>query len=159
VIHFTGKPPGQGRSGTPWKNLAMSLRVLHGLPLLIYVVVAANLLLAGWAFVANIRKHHALPRSFWTVLLLALVVLVVQVAAGITLTAAGSRPRAALHILYGILVGGTAVVQFGLRPGGFLRAAIVREPATFRESRLLALICLTQAALILRAYTTGAFGR
>jgi len=137
----------------------MSLRALHGLPLLIYAVGAANLVLACWAFIANLRKQHILPRTFWTVLLLVLVVLVVQVAAGITLTAGGSRPKAALHILYGILVGTTAVVQFGLRPGGFLRAMIVREPIAFREARLLALICLTQAALIARAYTTGAFGR
>jgi len=138
---------------------SVSLRALHGLPLLLYAVGAANFILACWAFVANIRKRRVLPPVFWMVLLGALVLLAVQVAAGIILTAGGSRPRAALHILYGILVGGTAVVQFGLRPGGFLRAVIAREPETFRESRLLALICLTQAALIVRAYTTGAFGR
>jgi len=137
----------------------VSLRALHGLPLFFVAVVGANLVLACWAFVANIRKQQVLPRTFWAVLLFALVVLVVQVAAGITLTAGGSRPKASLHILYGLLVGATAVVQFGLRPGGFLRAIIVREPAAFREARLLALICLTQAALIVRAYTTGAFGR
>lgn len=137
----------------------MSLRDLHGLPLLIVIIVAVNLALAIWAFVDHIRKRRVLPRAFWTVLLGAIALLTIQVAAGITLTATGARPKAALHILYGILVGGTAVVQFGLRPDGFLRTAIVREPETFRESRLLALICLTQAALILRAYTTGAFGR
>jgi len=141
------------------EETCVSLRALHGLPILFYAVVAANFVLACWAFIANVRKQHVLPRIFWAVLLLSLVALVVQVAAGITLTAGGSRPKAALHILYGILVGTTAVVQFGLRPGGFLRAVIAREPAAFREARLMALICLTQAALILRAYTTGAFGR
>lgn len=137
----------------------MSLRALHGLLLFVIVVGAVNFLLALWAFAANIRKQRVLPRAFWLVLLGSLVLLAIQVAAGMILTAGGSRPRVGLHILYGILVGVTAVVQFGLRPGGFLRAIIAREPTAFREPRLLALICLTQGALILRAYTTGAFGR
>lgn len=137
----------------------MSLVALHALPSLILAVVATNVALALWAAAVTFRKQRTLPRTFWAILLLSLVVLAVQVAAGITLAAGGSRPKTALHFLYGVLVTGTALVQFGIRPGGFLRTAIAKDPTTFRESRLLALVCLTQAALIVRAYTTGAFGK
>lgn len=137
----------------------MSLVDLHAFPPLILAVVVGNVALALWAFAATLTRQRVLSRAFWTVLLLALVVLAVQVAAGVTLAAGGSRPKAALHFLYGVLVAGTALVQFGIRPGGFLRRSIARDPTTFREPRLVALICLTQAALVLRAYTTGALGR
>lgn len=137
----------------------MSLVTVHGLPPLVVAVVTSNLLLALWAFAAGLRKQRILPQIFWTILLLALVILVIQVAAGIVLTAGGVRPKVGLHFVYGILVAGTAIVQFGIRPGGFLRRSMARDPTTFREPRFLALICLTQAALLLRAYTTGAFGR
>ena len=55
--------------------------------------------------------------------------------------------------MYGALVAATAVVQYGLRPGGFLR----RRYSEFEksEARTLALICLTQFALIARGWMTG----
>lgn len=137
----------------------MSLTAVHALPLLIILTTAANALLAGWAFVADRRGMMVLSRTFWTILLLTLMLLVLQIAAGILLALGGARPKASLHFLYGVLVTVGGIVQFGIRPGGFLRGAFAREPGTFREPRALALICLTQAALIVRAYTTGAFGR
>lgn len=137
----------------------MSLSAVHASSALIIAVIAGNAVLAGWAFASDLRRMRALPGAFWTALLLVLALLVLQAAAGIVMTAGGARPKAALHFLYGILVLGTAVVQYGLRPGGFVRASARGDPARFREPRVLALICLTQAALIMRAYMTGVFGR
>lgn len=136
----------------------MRLLVLHSLPALIVAMVAGNVILAGWAFVAG-RRPRLLSRGFWTLLLAILVLLTLQVAAGILLAVSGARPRAALHFLYGILVAVGGIAQFGLRPGGFLRAMVLPRPAQGREARTMALLCLTQAALLFRAYTTGALGR
>lgn len=136
----------------------MRLLVLHSYPALITGVIAGNALLAGWAVVVDMRRR-ALSRAFWALLLVVLVFLVVQVAAGILLAVGGARPRTPLHFLYGILIAAAAVAQFGLRPGGFLRAAVMRDAGQFREPRALALLCLTQAALIARAYMTGTVGR
>jgi len=84
----------------------------------------------------------------------------VQLAAGVILAVGGSRPRVPLHFLYGLLALIGAGLQYGLRPAGFLRRTMRRDLAVGgREPRALALLCLTQAALLARAYTTGAFGR
>lgn len=136
----------------------MRLLVVHSLPALIAAVIAGNAILAGWAFVAG-RRRRLLSRGFWTVLLAILVLLTLQVAAGILLAVSGARPRASLHFLYGILVAIGGIAQFGLRPGGFLRAMVLPGAAQAREARTMALLCLTQAALVVRAYTTGALGR
>ena len=82
----------------------------------------------------------------------------VQIATGVVAAVAGARPKTSLHFLYGVLVTAGAVVQFGLRPQGFLRAAMTRNAAPLREPRSLAIVCVTQMLLILRAYMTGAFG-
>ena len=87
-----------------------------------------------------------------------LVVLAGQVITGALVAVSGARPRTQLHYLYGALVTTGAVVQFGLRPQGFLRVAMTRNEAPFREPRSLAIVCVTQMLLILRAYMTGAFG-
>ncbi len=135
------------------------LLTVHAFSFLIIATAAGNAVLAAWAFVADLRRGRALGRAFWGALLVVLVVLVIQAAAGLLLAVGGARPKTPLHFLYGILVTTGGVAQFGLRPGGFLRAAVRRNDTPFREARLLALICFTQMALILRAYTTGAWGR
>ncbi|MDR7541350.1 MAG: hypothetical protein QN171_03950, partial [Armatimonadota bacterium] len=65
------------------------------------------------------------------------------------------RPPDSLHLVYGLLSLAGGVAAFGLRPGGFLRASI---PAG-REARAVALVSLTVAALMLRAYQTGTLDR
>ncbi len=135
------------------------LLTVHALFPLIAAAAAGNAVLAAWAFVAHRRHQRVLGRAFWALLLLVLSVLAVQAAAGVALALAGARPKTGLHFLYAVLVASGAVVQFGLRPGGFLRAAVTRDAGQFAEPRYLALICLTEMALILRAYMTGVVGR
>jgi len=137
----------------------MQLLTVHALSALIVVTAAGNAVLAAWAFAVDMRRGGRLGGAFWGVLLVVVAALAIQAAAGVLLAVSGARPRTPLHFLYGILVAAGGVAQVGLRPGGFLRAAVMRDGASFREPRLLALICFTQMALILRAYTTGAWGR
>jgi hypothetical protein len=137
----------------------MRLDTVHALGPLIVAAIAVNLLLAGWAFAAGLGRRRALGPAFWAVLLVGIALVAVEAGLGILLTAGGARPRTPLHFLYGILVGATAVVQFGLRPGGFLRRSLQTAGRVFKEPQVLALLCLTQAALLLRAYMTGALGR
>ena len=137
----------------------MQLDTVHALLPLIAAATAVNFLLAGWAFITGLAGRRTLSMSFWALLLLALALIVVNAGAGILLAASGARPRTPLHFLYGILVTIAAAAQYGLRPGGFLRATVQRTLPGFNEPRTLALICLTQAALLLRAYMTGALGR
>lgn len=135
------------------------LLTVHSLSFLTAATAAGNAVLTAWAIVAHRRRQPALGRAFWMVLLLVLVVLAGQVATGILAAIAGARPKTSLHFLYGVLVTAGAVTQFGLRPDGFLRAAMTRNETSFREPRALAIVCVTQMLLILRAYMTGAFGR
>jgi len=130
---------------------------LHGTALLIWLPAVGNLVLALAAGIAALAGRRTLPAAFWAALLGLLAVLVVQAAAGLALFAGGARPRTALHLLYGVLVAVGAAVQYGLRPGGWLRRRLAVEP--LHEARVLALVCLTQGALILRAWMTGALGR
>jgi hypothetical protein len=136
-----------------------SLLTVHALSSLIGVAAIGNALLAVWAFGAGLLRVRALSRTYWVVILLVAAVVAVQVGSGLLLAVGGARPKTALHFLYGFLVAVTATVQIGLRPGGFLRPTVMRATMQFREIRWLALICLTQMALLLRAYTTGALGR
>jgi hypothetical protein len=135
------------------------LLTVHALSSLIGVAGIGNAVLAAWAFGAHLLRVRALGRTYWVAILLVAAVVAIQVASGLLLAIGGARPKTALHFLYGFLVAATAAVQVGLRPGGFLRPAVTRAAGQFREPRWLALICLTQMALILRAYTTGALGR
>lgn len=138
----------------------MRLLALHALPVLLVLEIAGNAVLAGWALLADFRKRTTMSAAFWTVLLLVVMLAVVQVGAGILLAVGGSRPRVSLHFLYGILVAAGTALQFAMRPSGGLRRTVLRDlAASGREPRALALLCLTQAALLARAYTTGAFGR
>ncbi|MGH2454408.1 MAG: hypothetical protein ACRDF5_11750 [bacterium] len=131
---------------------------LHGADLLVWAPVVGNLLLAAWAGLSSLRGRRLLSPAFWGMLLAVLALLIVQVLAGVFLFAGGARPSAGLHVLYGVLVLAAAVAQYGLRPRGFLRAR-VGLGSGFPEPRLMALLCFTQAALLMRAWMTGAFGR
>lgn len=136
----------------------MRLVALHAYSAVIWLLIAGNAVLAVWAFAADLLRKRLRP-VFWTATLITVALVALQVASGILLALGGGRPRAPLHFLYGILVVAAAFAQFGLRPGGFLRASVFRDPAQSREGRTLALLCLTQVGLLVRAYTTGAFGR
>jgi len=131
---------------------------LHGAGLLVWTSVALNLLLAGWAGLSGVRRRRMLSPAFWAVLLLFLALLGIQTVSGLLLLAGGAAPRAGLHLLYGGLILAAAVAQYGLRPRGFLRARLASGPA-WPEPRVMALLCFTQAALLMRAWMTGAFGR
>lgn len=129
------------------------LQSLHAAPILLFGPVAGYVLLAGVAGVYAIGRR-TLPGWFWTLSLLALAAVVIQVAVGVLALLSGARPGRALHLLYGALVVGAGIIHFGLRPGGFFRRTFARE-LTWGEARTLALISLTQAALIARAWMTG----
>jgi hypothetical protein len=137
----------------------MILLQLHGALLLVWTPVVGNVVLAVWAEVVHRRGRRALPPAFWTVVLLTVAVLAVQAALGVLLIASGVRPAAGLHLLYAVLVVLVAAAQVGLRPTAFLRRLLTAAPGSLDEPRVLALLCLTQAALIMRAWMTGAFGR
>jgi hypothetical protein len=134
-----------------------TLLTVHASRALLAAVVAGNAVLALWAFGAHLRGRRTLGATFWAVALVVAALTVVQAASGAALAVGGMRPRTWLHFLYGALVLVGVVAQAGLRPGGFLRPALHNPGAA--APRVLALLCLTQAALLLRAYTTGAWGR
>ncbi len=125
---------------------------LHASTMLIYAPLIGNILLAltasGYALL-----RRPLPAWFWTATTLVLALLAVQLMAGLILLAGGARPRRGLHVMYGMLTAVTALIQFGLRPGGFLRRRYGGLEGS--EARTVALIWLTQFALIARGWMTG----
>lgn len=133
----------------------MSLNQIHGTAVLVWTPVVGNLVLAIWAWVSGLRGRRTLSPVFWAAVLLVLAVLALQAAAGLLLFLGGTPPRRGLHLLYAVLVVVAGVAQYGLRPGAFLRRFLSPAPQTFHEPRVLALLCLTQAALIMRAWMTG----
>ncbi len=137
----------------------MSFGTVHGTAALVWGLVVGNLVLAVWAGWGRLRRRRVLPPAFWVVLLVVLAVLAIQGAAGVLLLLGGARPRAGLHLLYAVLVVGVGVAQYGLRPGGFVRRVMASPPGSLDEPRVLALLCFTQAALLMRAWMTGTFGR
>src|SRR5438094_229220 len=110
----------------------LQLLAIHALPVLTAATAAGNAVLTAWAFVAHRRRQVALGRTFWMLLLLVLVVLAGQVVTGALVAVSGARPRTQLHYLYGALVTTGAVVQFGLRPQGFLRVAMPKVKTALR---------------------------
>lgn len=133
------------------------LDLVHGAAILLYGS------LAGYALLAVIAALHAigrrpLPGWFWTLSLAALALVTVLAAAGILLVMGGTRPRNALHLLYGLLAVAAGLIQYGLRPVGFFRRTFASE-LSWGEARTLALVSLTQAALIARAMMTGFGGQ
>ncbi len=137
----------------------MDLRLIHGVLALLWVPLLGNLVLAGWAGITWRRGRRMLPPAFWGVLLVVLAALAVQAAAGVVILLDGARPRAALHLLYGLLVAGTAIVQYGLRPGALLRRTFVAAPGSLHEAQVMTLVCFFQFGLLVRAWTTAVYGR
>jgi hypothetical protein len=129
---------------------------LHAAAILLYGPLIAYALLTVVAGICAVAGR-ALPSWFWPVSLIALILVVVQGGTGVALFLGGARPPRSLHVLYGLLVVAAGVIQYGLRPGGFFRRAFARELA-WGEARTLALISLTQAALIGRGWMTGLGG-
>ncbi len=130
------------------------LETLHATPIVIYAPLVGNLLLAIVAAGYAVARRP-LPDWFWTAVVVVLALLAVQIVAGIAAYVGGARPRRGLHVVYGIFVMIAGVVQYGLRPRGFLRRSYADELAR-SDARILGLICLTQFALIARAWMTGA---
>ncbi|MBI3997703.1 MAG: hypothetical protein HY355_01630 [Armatimonadetes bacterium] len=146
----------QGQAAAAWNETRRMPPSLHASQILLYGPLLGNLLLAlvagGYAV-----ARRALPAWFWTVTLIVLVLLAAQVGVGAVILAGGLRPPRGLHILYGGLVVVVGVIQFGLRPSGFLRRRYAEALAT-SEAKILGLVCLTQFALLLRAWMTGMGG-
>ncbi len=130
------------------------VKLLHAAPILVYAPMMGYVLLAIVAAIYAARRR-SLPSWFWSLTLLLLAIVVLDVAAGAFLYLSGAQPRRALHLLYGMLVLGTGLLQYWLRPGGFLRRTS-GEALTRDQVLTIALIALTQAALIMRAWMTGA---
>jgi hypothetical protein len=129
---------------------------LHAAPILLYAPLAVYALLTVVAGVCAVARR-ALPSWFWTLSLIGLILVFVQAGAGVGLFLGGARPQRSLHVLYGLLIVAAGLIQHGLRPGGFFRRTFARELA-WGEARTVALISLTQAALIGRAWMTGLGG-
>ncbi|MDR7549711.1 MAG: hypothetical protein QN131_07230 [Armatimonadota bacterium] len=129
------------------------METVHAAPVLLFGLMVGYALLAVIAGACAVGRR-SLPPWFWTLSLVALLLVALQVLVGAGLFLGGARPRRGLHLLYGVLVLAAGLVQYGLRPGGFFRRTFARE-LTWDEARAMALIALTQAALIARAWTTG----
>jgi hypothetical protein len=115
--------------------------------------------MVGYALLAVIAGLSAilrrpLPGWFWTLSLIVLAGVTLQATGGVLLFLGGARPSRSLHLLYGLLAFSAAVAQYGLRPGGYVRRTFARE-LTWGEARTLALVSLTQTALLMRAWMTG----
>jgi hypothetical protein len=121
--------------------------ILHFGPMIGYAVLA--LIAGGLAL-----TRRPMPGWFWGLSLICLLAVVAQVGSGLLLFAGGMRPYRSTHLLYGLLALGGGLVQYGLHPGGLLRRSAAPESAS-GKARTLALISLTQAALIGRAWMTG----
>lgn len=121
--------------------------ILRAGPMIGYVVLA---MFAGGLALGR----RPLPGWFWVLSLICLLAVIAQAGSGLLLFAAGTRPLRSLHVLYGLLAFAGGLVQYGLRPGAFVRRSLSPDLA-WGEARTLALISLTQAALIGRAWMTG----
>ncbi len=130
------------------------LETLHATPIVVYGPLVGNLLLAIVAGIYAVIRRP-LPGWFWTAVLVVLAILAVQIAAGVATFLGGARPRRGLHLVYGVCVVIAGAIQYGLRPGGVFRRRYAGELAN-AEGRILGLVCLTQFALIARAWMTGA---
>ncbi|MDR7420678.1 MAG: hypothetical protein QN178_17400 [Armatimonadota bacterium] len=126
---------------------------VHAAAILWYGPMAGYVLLAVVAGLFAVLRR-SLPGWFWVFSLAALVLVAVQAVAGVVLFLGGARPDRSLHVLYGLLALAGGLIQHALRPGGRVRRAFVREVA-WGEARTLALVSLTQAALLMRAWMTG----
>ncbi|GEM_PF-118600 len=147
--------PGQDRIAPPRTPRAVSLSHWHGSALLLQLTLIGDVLALAFAAFGDATGRYRMPHLFWWILWLAQIPLGIQLATGIAVLAAGARPRAPLHLMYGGLIVLTVLALAGLRPGGVLRRAFVADEREYRESRWLLLLCLFLAALVGRAYMTG----
>jgi hypothetical protein len=129
------------------------LQQVHAESTLLYGSMLWYALLAVVAGVMALGRRM-LPGWFWTLVRIGLIVVALQAAAGVLLFAGGARPSRALHVLYGLLVVAAGVIVDGLKPERFVRRTFAREMGS-SEAKTVALICLTQAALLMRAWMTG----
>ncbi len=129
------------------------MAALHANMILLYGALAGNLFLALVAG-AYAAFRRPLPSRFWTLTVVVVAIVALQVALGVVALAGGTFPRRGLHLLYGALVAATAVIQVGLRPGGALRRRYA-DALAGGEARILALVCLTAFAVVARAWMTG----
>jgi hypothetical protein len=108
-----------------------------------FVLIAANLLAAGWGVWYVWRKRMA-SRVYAHLLALAQALVIAQVALGLLLLSDGRRTGDELHYLYGALALGAV-----LSPWLYAPPVPARRLAWFTGASLLA------AALAVRAYTTA----
>ncbi len=130
------------------------MSAVHAFRALLWAAVALHGGVFLVAFFLDLTRRRV-PGWLWAAYWLASALVVVQGLSGAALYAGGLRPATSLHLLYGLLSVAGAVAAFGLRPGGFLRGLV--HPV--REARTVALLSITVAALLLRAYQTGLFLR
>lgn len=130
----------------------MALAV-HAFRAVLWAAVALHAAVFLVAFALDLARRR-LPGWLWALYLPGAGLVVVQGISGVALYLTGFRPSDSLHLVYGLLSLAGGVAAFGLRPGGFLRGSL---PST-REARAVALVSVTVAALLLRAYQTGAAG-
>lgn len=129
------------------------MRAVHAYDPLLWTAVALH----GGVFLVALASEvgrREVPTWLWWIYGLGSVLVLLQAASGIALYLSGARPLTGLHLVYGLLSAAGAVAAFGIRPGGFLGSVAGR-----RTTRAVTLLSLTVTALLLRAYTTGAFGR
>jgi hypothetical protein len=127
---------------------------LHAFRTLLWAAVALHGAVFLVAFVLDLGRRRV-PGWLWALYWVGSALVVVQGLSGAALYLGGVRPPDPLHLLYGILSLAGALAAFGVRPGGLLRGFF--RPV--REARTVALLSLTVAALLLRAYQTGLFAR
>jgi hypothetical protein len=138
--------------------MSFTLRDLHAEGMVMWISIAGNSLLALWAFVARVAGRRTLGDYYWAAILTILAVVAVQVIAGLILLGLGARPRTSLHLIYGVSIAIVALAQYELRPRGWIRRRLIAS-GVFSETSAMALVCLTQAGLLMRAWMTGVAGR
>ena len=137
----------------------MILARWHASFVLPVLALAGDTLCFALALFGDLTRRCRMPYLFWWILWLAQIPLGIQAAVGVGLLARGAHPRTGYHIMYGGLIVVTLAALYGLRPGGALRRAFVKDEGTYRESRWMLLLCLFLAGLVARAYMTGVLGR
>jgi hypothetical protein len=144
--------------GTEEIHRRMSLPQWHAWSALLVVTLAGDALCFVIAVFGDLTRRYRMPHIFWWILWLAQIPLGIQLALGLVLLAEGLRPQTPLHFLYGGLVAATVAALFALRPGSAARRVLVRDEASYRESRWVGLLCLFLLSLVGRAYMTGTLG-
>jgi hypothetical protein len=147
----------------PWgerqrRRDVVGLAQWHASSLLLVLTLVGDGLCVVLAVVGDLTRRYPMPHIFWWILWLSQIPLALQILIGVGLLSGGAHPSTPYHLMYGALILLTLLALFGLRPGGWIRRAFVREDS-YRESRWLALLCLFLAGLVLREYYTGMFGR